>query len=167
MCLCSISHSHLLAIIQADANKINHAGQSPLHFAAASGSLQITSLLLDHDSVSNQVCVCVSVHVCVCACVCGNTGVGASHTYADERYMVMAHVPRSLTTDYLPVWWQRDQWGETSLHVVAQLVLLSPALQGCLINIHWPSLISSRACFILSQTCPLDCWIGVVKPWVT
>ena len=41
--------------LQADVHKINHAGQSPLHFAAASASLQVTSLLLDHDSVSNQV----------------------------------------------------------------------------------------------------------------
>lgn len=67
----------LLIIGKTDVNQVDHAGQSPLHIASASGNLAITSLLLEHDSVPNL----------------------------------------------------RDQWGETSLHMVSQLTLLSPALQ--------------------------------------
>ena len=41
--------------LQADVNMPDPSGQSPLHIASANGNLELTALLLEHNSAANQV----------------------------------------------------------------------------------------------------------------
>ena len=46
---------------QASVNLVDHSGQSPLHIASANGNVEITALLLEHQSAANLVLMPFSV----------------------------------------------------------------------------------------------------------
>ena len=51
----------MLECFQASVNLVDHSGQSPLHIASANGNVEITALLLEHQSAANLVLMPFSV----------------------------------------------------------------------------------------------------------